>query len=96
MIVIQEHFIAKPGQASKLAALMKEVAGMMPFGNTIRIMTNMTGEFNRVVMETELAGLADLDARVKYYETTTDPWKEKLKGYTDLWISGGREILRIV
>ncbi len=54
MILIRETFIAKPGQASKLAALFKEIAGTGTFGKC-RVLTDLTGDFNRVVLETEAA-----------------------------------------
>ena len=48
MIIVHDIFICKPGQASKMAKLFKEVmAGNEEFVN---ILTDMTGEFNRVVM----------------------------------------------
>ena len=93
MIVIRENFVAKPGQASKLAALMKEVAAQAPQG-TSRVLTDLAGEFNRVIMETEAADLAEFEARMKEYASNPE-WKKKMAGYTDLWTSGGREILRV-
>ena len=93
MILIREWFVAKPGQASKLAALIKEAQSAAPY--RVRVMTDLTGEFNRVVMETELEDLAALDARMKDYETNKD-LRNAMKGYTELYIGGGREILRIL
>ena len=50
MFVVRNTFIAKPGCASKLAAQLKEAvaAFQMPGG---RVMTDVTGDFNRVIME---------------------------------------------
>ena len=94
MIVVREVFVAKPGQASKLAALFKDVmsaAGPAKF----RVLTDLTGKFNRVVLETEAESLADLEARMKEY--MSDPaWKVKMKGYTDLWTTGGREVFKVM
>ena len=94
MLIVREYFIAKPGQAGKLAALLKEVMAIAAQGKS-RVMTDVTGEFNRVIMETEAESLADLDARLKEYQSNP-AWKAKMAGYTDLWTSGGREILRVV
>jgi hypothetical protein len=94
MIVIREHFVAKPGQAGKLAAMLKEA--MAASGQTkSRIMTDVTGAFNQVVMETEAESLADFEARMKEY-ASNPVWRQKMVGYVDMWTSGGREIYRLV
>ena len=92
MYILREYFVAKPGHAGKLAAMLKSTAA--PQGNS-RVLTDATGEFNRVIMETEVANLADVEVRWQEYMANPE-WKEKMKGYTDLWVSGGREILRVV
>ncbi len=94
MIIVRNMFVAKPGQASKLAAQLKDLAAAMGFEN-IRILTDLTGQFNRVVFEHSVEQLSDLEARLKQYGT--DPAvKEKMKGYTELWETGSRELLRVV
>lgn len=94
MIVVRNSFTAKPGQASKLVAQLKEMAGAGNLPNH-RILTDVTGEFNRVVMEYEVESAAEFEETFKKY--TTDPrMQEKAKGYTDLWITGSRELLRVV
>jgi len=55
----------------------------------------VTGKFNRVILETEAENLADLETRMKEYASNPQ-WKTKMAGYTDLWISGGREVLRVI
>lgn len=93
MIVVRNSFIAKPGQAGKLAAIMKEVAGMMM--PNYRVMTDLTGDFNRVVFEFEAESLSEFEARFRQY--SSDPAvKEKMAGYTDLWITGHREVYQVV
>jgi hypothetical protein len=94
MYILREHFVAKPGQAGKLASLVKEISNLVSPGKA-RILTDMTGEFNRVIMETEIESFSEMEARWKEYMSNPE-WKEKMKGYTDLWVSGGREILRVV
>src|SRR6478672_6419845 len=94
MIIVRNIFVAKPGQAGKLAAQVKEAAALMGFPD-FRILTDMTGQFNRVVFEHSVENLADLEARLQKY--ATDPAiKEKMKGYTDLWETGSRELLRVM
>jgi hypothetical protein len=48
MIIVHDIFICKPGNASKLAKLFKEV--MADNKELVNIMTDMTGQYNRVVM----------------------------------------------
>ena len=93
MIVVRNCFVAKPGMASKLAAQLKEAAAEADFSN-FRILTDLTGDFNRVVMEFEAAGIGEFEARIKEYETN-ESFRAKMKGYTDLWSTGYREIMRI-
>ena len=93
MIVIRNCFVAKPGSASKLAALFKEAAVVAQIPRH-RVLTDLTGEFNRVVLEYEAENLTEFDARMKDYYTN-EKFREKMKGYTDLYITGSREILQI-
>lgn len=93
MIVVRNTFTAKPGQAGKLVAQMKEIAAAGNLRN-LRFLTDLTGDFNRVVMEHEVESLAELEALLEKY--VTDPqMREKAKGYTDHWLTGKRELLRI-
>jgi hypothetical protein len=94
MLIVRESFVAKPGMASKLAKQMKEVMAAQPKWKT-RIMTDAVGTFNTVVMETEVEDLAALATRVKEYEERTD-LREKMKGYTDMYVTGKREIFQTV
>ena len=94
MIVVRNSFIAKPGQASKLATQLKEMAAAGKLPNH-RVLTDVTGEFNRVVMEYEVESALGFEETFKKY--SSDPQiREKAKGYTDLWISGSRELFRVV
>ena len=94
MYILREYFVAKPGQAGKLASMLKEISALVAPGRA-RVLTDMTGEFNRVVMETEVRTLAEMEDRWKEYMSNPD-WKAKMKGYTELWETGGREIMRVV
>jgi hypothetical protein len=92
MIIVRNCFVAKPGNASKLASQLKEamVAAKIP---NARVLTDLTGEFNRVILEFEVDSLVDVEARMKQYQTDEN-FKAKMKGYTDLWITGTREMLQ--
>ncbi|HXH85624.1 MAG TPA: hypothetical protein VNI35_02290 [Nitrospira sp.] len=94
MIVVRNCFIAKPGHASKLAAQMKDAATAAKMGKH-RILTDLTGDFNRVILEYEADNVSGFEAMMKDYATNT-AFREKMKGYTDLWVTGSREILQIV
>ena len=93
MLVVRNCFVAKPGNASKLAAQLKEAAATAKIPNH-RILTDLTGEFNRVILEYEAENVGEFEARMKDY-STNPVFREKMKGYTDLWTSGTREILQI-
>ena len=93
MLVVRNCFVAKPGKASKLAAQLKEAAATANIPRH-RILTDLTGEFNRVILEYEVENAAQFEIRMKEYMTNT-AFRERMKGYTDLWISGTREILQI-
>jgi len=93
MLVVRNCFTAKPGNASKLAAQLKEAAAVAKIPNH-RILTDLTGEFNRVILEFEVENIAGFEAQLKDYGTNP-AFREKMKGYTDLWSSGTREILQI-
>jgi hypothetical protein len=85
MIIVHDIFICKPGNSSKLAKLFKEV--MQDGDETMHIMTDMTGQFNKVVM---VSRYDNLTASEKMKEM-----KEKMKGYTDMYLTGSREIYKV-
>jgi len=94
MIVVRNCFVAKPGNASKLAAQLKEAAAASKIQKH-RVLTDLTGDFNRVVLEYEAENLTEFEGRIKEY-MTDEKFREKMKGYTELWITGSREILTVV
>ena len=93
MLVVRNRFVAKPGCAGKLAAQLKEAAAVFEMPNA-RVLTDLTGEFNQVVMEFTAENLAEIEKRMQ--ETMGSPkYRERMAGYTELWITGSREIFRI-
>jgi len=93
MIVVRHCYVAKPGLASKLAAQFKQaVAAAKTPGS--RVLTDLTGDFNRVIIEYEAASLADFENSMKEYAANS-AFREKRKGYTDLYVTGSREILQV-
>ena len=93
MLVVRNCFVAKPGNASKLAAQLKEAAAVANIPR-YRVLTDLTGEFNRVILEFEVENVAGFEARLKDY-ATNEAFRAKMEGYTELWASGSREILQI-
>jgi hypothetical protein len=94
MLVIRNCFVAKPGNASKLATQLKEGAATAKIPR-YRVLTDLTGDFNRVVLEYEGDNIGEFEERIKEYATNT-ALREKMKGYTDLWVTGSREILQVM
>jgi len=94
MFIIRNTFVAKPGCAGKLAAQLKEAVAalQMPGG---RILTDLTGDFNRVIMEHTAENLAEFEKRMQDV-MGSQVYRDRMAGYTDLWITGSREIMRIV
>ena len=93
MIIVRNCFTAKPGHASKLAAQLKDAAASSKFGK-FRVLTDVTGDFNRVILEYEAENISAFEANMKDYATNA-AFREKMKGYTDLWVAGSREILQV-
>lgn len=96
MIIVHDIFICKPGNASKVAKLFKEV--MSGNDEYVNIMTDMSGQYNKVVMVTKYESLAAFEGSWKKYEENTleaKKMKEKMAGYTDMYLTGSREIYQV-
>lgn len=94
MLVVHETFIAKPGQASKLAKLFKEMATSTPGMKGARVMTDMTGQYNKVIMQMEYASLTDFDKAMEEYRKA--PPSGAMANYTEMYQTGSREIYRVM
>jgi hypothetical protein len=96
MIIVHDIFICKPGNASKFAKLFKEV--MVDNTELVQIMTDMTGDYNKVVMVTKHDSLSAYEKSFEKYMHDTDEMKkmkEKMKGYHELYLTGSREIYQV-
>ena len=96
MIIVHEIFICKPGNASKLAKMFKEA--MEGNKELVNVMTDMTGQFNRVIMVSQYESLSAYEKSWEKYMNNSDEMKkmqEKMKGYQDMYISGSREVYRV-
>ncbi len=94
MIIVRNVFIATPGNASKLAAQFKSAAaaGKLP---RHRVLTDVTGEFNRVILEYEVDSVSGFEAQMKDY-ATNETLRTAMRGYTELYLTGHRELLQLV
>ena len=91
MIIVREVFIAKPGMASKMAKMWKE-----EWGKEAKIMTDLTGVYNKVVIESEYDSLADWEAEMKKWMDKPKDEKANAKpSHTEMYTQGKREIYRI-
>ncbi|MBI2984877.1 MAG: hypothetical protein HYY50_04615 [Candidatus Kerfeldbacteria bacterium] len=88
MYIVRDVLIAKPGLASKLAAMMKEA------WPEAKVMTDMTGVFNKVVMEAEYPDLAAFERHLQEY-MAGKAGQPKMTGYTEMYSQGKREIYRV-
>jgi hypothetical protein len=95
MIIVRNCFVAKPGNATKLAAQLKEAAALATGMKGCRVLTDLTGDFNRVVLEYEADNVGEFEARMRDY-ATNEAFRGKLKGSTDLYVTGSREILQVM
>ena len=93
MIIVHDIFICKPGNASKMAKLFKEV--MTGNSELVNIMTDMTGQYNRVIMVSQFESLTAYEQSWEKYKQDTEAMKkmtEAMKGYQDMYLTGSREI----
>jgi predicted patatin/cPLA2 family phospholipase len=96
MIIIHDIFICKPGNASKLAKKFKEAMGSM--SELVNIMTDMTGQYNKVVMVTQYENLTAYEKSWEKYKPDSPEMKkvnEIMTGYQDMYLTGSREIYQV-
>jgi hypothetical protein len=96
MIIVHDIFVCKPGNASKMAKLFKEV--MADNQELVNIMTDLTGQYNRVIMVSKFDNLSAFEKSFEKYMQDSEEMRkmrEKMKGYTDMYLSGSREIFQV-
>ena len=67
MFIVRNTFVAKPGCASKLAAQLKEAVAAFQMPGA-RVMSDFTGDFNRVIMEYTAESLEEFEKRIESIE----------------------------
>lgn len=98
MIVVHDIFVCKPGNASKLAKLMREWADLEKGrGFDMQVMTDMTGQYHRVISVGTHENLAAYEKNMKNMGTTAAHKKLmlKFKNMHDMYTSGSREIYKV-
>ncbi len=96
MIIIHDIFICKPGNASKVAKKFKEA--MTGNDELVQIMTDMTGQYNKVVMVSKYESLAAYEQSWEKYKQNAEALKkmnEAMAGYQDMYLTGSREIYQV-
>jgi hypothetical protein len=95
MIIVHDTFVCKPGNASKLAKLMKEWMSNQP--EILHLMTDMTGQWHRVISVSQFENLAAYEKNWEKWANPTEEMKkmeEKFKDMNDMYVSGSREIFK--
>ena len=96
MIIVHDIFVCKPGNASKLAKLFKETSAHDK--HLVNIMTDMTGQYNRVIMVTQYDDLVGYQKSWEEYMNPTPEMKEamkKMENYHEMYLTGSREIYKV-
>ena len=60
-----------------------------------RVSTDFIGQFNTVVLETEAEDLNEFEKTMQEYMSRQD-LRDKMKGYTELYQEGKREVFKII
>ena len=98
MIIVHNVFVCKPGNASKLATLFKEWAELeKKEGRNTYVMTDMTGQFHRVIAVSTHESLAAYEESDKKMGESPEQKKlmEKFKDMNEMYHSGSREIYKV-
>ncbi len=98
MLLVREVFIAKPGSAGALSKMMKENMKDMPASMNVKVMLDSVTDYNKIVVEYEVESLASFEENMNKERSKQTTNKEVPAGpkYTDLYLTGYREIFRII
>ncbi len=95
MIIVHDIFVCKPGNASKAAKLWKEMMANDP--HVVDIMTDITGQYHRVILVSRYESLAEYEQSLKEYLNPSPEMQKMIKGmadFRDMYLTGSREIYR--
>ena len=94
MIIVRNISSPNRDRQASWAVHLKEMAKAGNLRNA-RVLTDLIGDFNHVVMEHEVESASEFEEMFKRYSSDPEV-REKAKGYTELWNTGRRELFRIV
>ena len=94
MFIVRDVLIAKPGSAGKLAKLMKESTPAL-LGDKVKVMIDYVADFNKIILEHEVENLAAFEKMMEEFKSDPEI-RAKMAGYTDLYLTGKREIYKVV
>jgi hypothetical protein len=66
--------------------------------NLVHVMTDVTGNYNKVVMVTQYESLTAYEQSFQKYAQDSEEMKsmkEKMKGYHEMYLTGSREIYQV-
>lgn len=99
MIIVQDTFVCKPGNASKLAKLFKEWANIRPKERNTIVMTDMTGQFHRLIVRAQWESLAEYEKEINEMMENQTPEEKKLmekfEDMNNMYVSGSRDIFKV-
>ncbi|MER3482691.1 MAG: hypothetical protein C4332_05615 [Meiothermus sp.] len=97
MLVVRDIFQLRFGKAKEALPLAKEGAGLeRESGYAVgRILSDVTGEYYTLVMESQFASLADFD-QARANLASSPAWGDWYARFSPLVVSGRREIFRVV
>ncbi|MFI5156996.1 MAG: NIPSNAP family protein [Chitinophagales bacterium] len=96
MIIVHDIFVCKPGNASKLAKMFKEAMSWSK--DLTHIMTDMTGQYNRVVLVSQFENLSAYEQnweKMKQDPKAMEKMNQIMSGYIDMYQTGSREIFQV-
>ena len=96
MIIVHDTFVCKPGNASKLAKKFKDA--MQGSTELVHVMTDMTGQYNRVIMVSQYDNLTSYEQSWEKYKADSEEMKkmnDAMAGYTEMYLTGSREVYQV-
>ena len=95
MVIVHDLFVCKPGNASRVAKLFKEVMAKNP--HFVNVMTDIVGQYHRVIIVSQYKNLAEYE---KSWEEMSKPNKDteeamkKMEGLHEMYLTGSKEIYK--
>ena len=94
MLVERNIFHLQFGHAREALAAMKEMMSVGSFGNSMRMLTDETGDSYRLILEISFNSYTEMEAQMKAFDMTQ--WREKYQQFIPHCLRSYREILRVV